>query len=97
MASRRVASQYMGGKAVPNPDRLYLKTASFVDNKETQMSEATAAIEFDRESRARFEFLLGARAAVTGAHCGDDDEETCSCSGGIALGVHCGDDDDEPV
>ena len=61
------------------------------------MSEATAAIEFDRESLERFEFLLGAGPAVVGAHCGDDDEETYSCSGGIALGAHCGDDDEESV
>jgi hypothetical protein len=58
------------------------------------MSEATAAIEFDRESLERFEFLLGARPAVTGAHCGDDDGEMYSWSGGIALGAHCGDDDE---
>jgi len=58
------------------------------------MSEATATIEFDRESLERFEFLLGARPAVTGAHCGDDDEEMYSCHGGIALGAHCGDDDE---
>ena len=58
------------------------------------MSEATAAIEFDRESLERFELLLGAHPAVTGAHCGDDGEETYSRSGGIALGAHCGDDDE---
>jgi hypothetical protein len=57
------------------------------------MSEATAAIEFDRESLERVELLLGARPAVVGAHCGDD-EETDSRSGGIALGAHCGDDDE---
>lgn len=60
------------------------------------MSEATAAIEFDRDSLDRFELLLGARPAVTGAHCGDDDEVTYSCKGGIALGAHC-DDDEAPV
>jgi hypothetical protein len=58
------------------------------------VSEATAAIEFDQESLERFELLLGVRPAVTGAHCGDDDEETYSWSGGIALGAHCGDDDE---
>jgi hypothetical protein len=58
------------------------------------MSEATAAIEFDRASLERFELLLGGRPAVTGVHCGDDDEEAYSRSGGIALGAHCGDDDE---
>jgi hypothetical protein len=61
------------------------------------MSEATAAIEFDRESLERFELLLRARPAAIGAHCGDDDEVTYSGSGGIALGAHCGDDDEGPV
>lgn len=61
------------------------------------MSEASAAIEFDRQSLESFELLLGARPAVTGAHCGDDGEEAYSCNGGIALGAHCGDDDEGPA
>ena len=57
------------------------------------MSEATAVIEFDQETLDRLQVLVGRGPAVTGAHCGDDDE-IYSRSGGIALGAHCGDDDE---
>lgn len=61
------------------------------------MQKNTVSIALDRESLTRFARLLGNRPLVTGAHCGDDDEDGVSdrFCGAVALGAHCGDDDEE--